>query len=321
LNDSLFNITKSRQIEELKIQYETEKVAQSNKILEKESKLQQSKLTQATNTRNWILATLVVMFIFIGLLLYNANVKQKTTRKLEVQQKEISRKNLTLSHLIEEKEWLVKEIHHRVKNNFHMVIGLLDTQSGYLKNEEAVAAVQESQHRIQAMAFIHQKLYQSTNLSSVEMSGYIHELVDYLSHSFNTQQKILFKLDIGNIYFNLSHSLPLALILNEAITNAIKYAFPGNTKGEITISLKHEQADRYFLSIADNGPGIPGNFNYKKSNTMGMSLMEGLCEDIHGRFEIKNNKGTTIHVYFAYDPLLSNDIALHKSKTSTEIIV
>jgi two-component sensor histidine kinase len=321
INDSLFNAGKSRQIEELKIQYETEKVSQDNRILEKESKLQQNKLMQADLTRNWILGALGAMLVFLGFLLYNARVKQRTNRKLQMQQLEISQKNTTLNHLINEKEWLIKEIHHRVKNNFHMVIGLLDTQSEYLKNEEALVAIKESQRRIQAMAFIHQKLYQSTNLSSVEMSAYIHELVDYLQHSFNKGQQVLFRLDIMKLSLNLSHALPLALILNEAITNSIKYGFRGSKTGIIRVSLVEEHTGRFLLTIADDGMGIPLNFNYKDSDTMGMKLMEGLCEDIHGNLEIKNKAGTTITISFEYDASASSEITLNNMKVPTETVI
>lgn len=318
LNDSLFNASKTRQIEELKIQYETDKISQNNKLLAKEARLQQTRLSQANTSRNWILGALVTMFVFLALLLYNTRLKQRTNRILKMQQGEISRKNDSLNHLITEKEWLIKEIHHRVKNNFHMVIGLLDTQSGYLKNPEALTAIKESQHRIQAMAFIHQKLYQSTNLSSVEMSDYIHELVDYLKHSFVTRDQVIFRLDIMHLSLNLSHALPLALILNEAITNSIKYAFPSVKSGTITISLKKVQNNRFSLAIADNGAGMKTGFAYQSFDTMGMKLIQGLCEDIHGRMEIQNMGGTTILIHFQYDDPLLKDIAINSQSITTE---
>jgi two-component system, sensor histidine kinase PdtaS len=321
LNDSLFNVSKSRQIQELQIQYETEKVNQDNKLLEKEGKLHQQRLSHANLARNWILAALIAMFVFLAFLLHNTIIKQRTNRKLEFQQQEIHRKNVSLNHLINEKEWLIKEIHHRVKNNFHMVIGLLDTQSGYLKSEEALTALKESQRRIQAMAFIHQKLYQSTNLSSVEMSAYIHELVDYLQDSFDTGPKVIFRLEIEKISLNLSHALPLALILNEAITNSIKYGFPGKKDGAITISLRREDADRILLTIRDNGLGMPVNFNLQESQTMGMKLMEGLSEDIYGELKITNIQGTSISLSFPYDPSALTELTLNTRNLSTETVI
>jgi two-component sensor histidine kinase len=248
---------------------------------------------------------------------YTAVIKQRDNRKLKLQQQLISQKNAALNHLVNEKEWLIKEIHHRVKNNFHMVMGLLDTQAGYLKNEEALAAIKESQHRIQAMAFIHQKLYQTTNLSTVEMSAYIHELVDYLRHSFNAGQQISFRLEIENQLLDLSHALPIALILNEAITNSIKYGFPNRRMGVISVSFEKDERDRRTLNISDNGVGMPPGFNYDQSDSMGMKLIRGLCEDIHGDLEIINAGGTTISISFPYDSLHRTETSLQTSKPLT----
>jgi two-component sensor histidine kinase len=319
LKDSIFNEAKSKQIQELEIRYETDKKEQSIKLLEKEGTLQQGRLTQAKHTRNWILGAVTLLLIIVALLLYQARLKQRVNKKLEAQQRAISQQNYSLQHLVTEKEWLLKEIHHRVKNNLHTIVGLLDTQAGFLKTEEAVIALGDSQHRVQAMSLIHQKLYQTENLSSVEMSGYVHELVDYLSHSFNVSNQILFKLDIKNMELNLSYALPLGLILNEAITNSIKYAFPENNNRVISISLRQQDDQYYLLSIADNGIGLPAGFNWQKSSSMGMSLMRGLSEDIHGDFLIINNNGTEINISFKYDASVSNHEVLVVAGHSIEI--
>ncbi|RYY18472.1 MAG: sensor histidine kinase, partial [Chitinophagaceae bacterium] len=185
----------------------------------------------------------------------------------------------------------------------------------------ALIALRESQHRIQAMAFIHQKLYQSLNLSSVEMSAYIHELVDYLQHSFDTRLQVTFRLEIQKLSFDLSHALPLALILNEAITNSIKYGFPGGKPGIISITLQQLHPGHFSLVIADNGIGIAPEFNYKDSDTMGMKLIKGLSEDIHGNMEIQNRDGTTIIISFAYDTSALNDMPVHNTAITKEKII
>jgi len=214
--------------------------------------------------------------------------------------------------LVTEKEWLVKEIHHRVKNNFHTVSGLLAAQAEYLKTNEAIKAMNESRNRVHAMSLIHQKLYQSENLSAINMPGYIHELTDYLRDCFNTPKSLRFNLQVEPVELNLSYCMPLGLILNEAITNAIKYAFPGNKNGIINIALKHIQGHNLLfsisdngiglpLSISDNGIGLPQNFDDVNARSMGMKLMRGLSEDIDGKFTVTGNNGTTIVVEFIYD--------------------
>ena len=303
LSDSIFNEKKSKDIEELMIKYEVEKKDKNIQLFEKQSMVQQGKLTQIKTTRNWIIGVVALMVIIISLLANYLRLKQQTNKKLEVQQKEIRKQNVSLQHLVKEKDWLVKEIHHRVKNNFHIVNGLLATQIGYLKNEEAINAVGESQHRVQAMSLIHQKLYQSERFSAIDMSDYIRELVDYLRESFNISKAIQFRLDIESVELDLSRCVPLGLILNEAITNAIKYAFGPGQKGVISISLGYGSPGQLLLVVSDNGIGLPPGFNIDKCNSMGMILMKGLSEDMEGTFSINSHSGTEIRVAFIYDPV------------------
>ncbi|MFT3934125.1 MAG: histidine kinase dimerization/phosphoacceptor domain -containing protein [Chitinophagaceae bacterium] len=308
LNDSAYTITKSKQIAQLTIQYETEQkdkdilLKEKNiQLLTQQSALQNASLKQANMLRNIALVSGILLFIFFALFYNNYRSKIRINRQLEAQQVIISEKNASLQKLVTEKEWLVKEIHHRVKNNFHIVMGLLGTQSGYLKNEEAIAAITESRQRVHAMSLIHQKLYQSENLSAIGMPAYIHELVDYLKYSFDTRQKIIFTIHAAPIELDITHSVPIGLILNEAITNAIKYAFPGGREGTIVISLQPAGEDRLLLTVSDNGIGFPADIDYRNSFSMGMNLMRGLTKEISGEFTITNNQGTTISIVFPCD--------------------
>ncbi|SEM00228.1 Two-component sensor histidine kinase, contains HisKA and HATPase domains [Chitinophaga rupis] len=301
LSDSLLNETTSNHIEQLQIAFETQKKDQDIKMLENASKLQQNKLSQANQTRNWVIGAVILLLIIIGLQANNSWIRQQANKKLKAQQKEIEKKNLALQHLVTEKEWLIKEIHHRVKNNFHTVSGLLATQSQYLKTDEAIEAVSESHHRIQAMSLIHQKLYQSENLSAIYMPDYVYELADYLRDSFNIRKSVQFNLQIEPIALNLSHSIPLGLILNEAITNSIKYAFPGNKNGTINISLKYKSERNLLLTISDDGVGLRQDPATPVPQSMGMKLMYGLSEDIDGKFSISGYNGTAISLEFIYD--------------------
>lgn len=297
LNDSIFNSTKIREIERLQIQYETQKKESDIQFLSNQSKLQQTQLQQANVTKNVTFGGIVLLLIIVGLLYNQYRIKKQSNDQLQTQQKEIGRKNQSLQHLLEEKEWLLKEIHHRVKNNLQTVMSLLESQAIYLEND-ALLAIRDSQHRVHAMSLIHQKLYQSENVTSIDMSLYLPELVNYLFDSFDSPHRIRFYLDIDPVELDVSQAIPLGLILNEAITNAIKYAFPGRSNGGIEISLKQSGDNCILLTVADNGVGVTADFNIAKTSSLGIRLMKGLSEDINGTFDIEGKNGTTITMTF-----------------------
>jgi len=298
LTDSLFSERKSHQIEELQIKYQTEKKEKDIILLNLQNKAQEARLLKSTRVRNLIIAAVLMFSAFIY---YLYRIKSISNKKLEAQQRLINQKNLTLTQLLTEKEWLVKEIHHRVKNNFHTVIGLLATQSEFLKSPEAINAMRESRNRIHAMSLIHQKLYQSENLSTLDMPAYINELVSSLRESFSIPGNIQFSLDIDPVQLDLSHAIPLGLILNEAITNAIKYAFPDGKNGTIEVSFKQKKDDHLVITVKDNGVGMSTVKNTGQ-NSLGMKLLKGLSEDLDANLTINGEKGTTISVDFINKP-------------------
>lgn len=296
LNDSVFNTNSTKQFADLQLKYETEKKDKNIKLLTNKSQLQQARIENEVFMRYIFIGSLCVLCIIIGLLYSRYCIKRKTNAILEAKQEEINSKNQKLERLVEEKEWLLKEIHHRVKNNLQIVISLLNTQSAYLDNEEALEAIQNSQHRMHAMSLIHQKLYQTENLSSINMSWYIKELAEYLKDSFDHEDKIKFNLSLIPIDLDVAQAVPLGLILNEAISNAIKYAFP-DTKGTINILLE-EKDNNYQLRISDNGIGLPDNFDASETDSLGMSLMMGLADQLDGTFTIQSDDGVTITIEF-----------------------
>lgn len=295
---NLYDENKTKQINQMNILYETEKRNKNIADLKTKSIVQRNKLRNASLLSNLMMVTTISLLIIVMLLYRVYRLKQRTNKKLNEQQNEIFQKNNILENLVVEKEWLLREIHHRVKNNLHMVVGLLASQSEFLKNAEAVQAINDSQNRIQAMSLIHQKLYQSENLSMISMPSYIFELTEYLKDSFDLRKSIRFVLDIDNFDLPLSHSIPIGLIFNEAVTNSIKYAFPDNAEGKIFISLKAEKDHEIVLIIQDNGIGLPEEFDPYNNPSLGIKLMNGLSEDIKGKFEIKNDNGTKVSLIF-----------------------
>ncbi|HJT74732.1 MAG TPA: sensor histidine kinase, partial [Chitinophaga sp.] len=226
-------------------------------------------------------------------------MRKQTNIQLEIKQEEINAQNVVLKKLLEDKEWLLKEIHHRVKNNLQVIISLLNTQSRYLDNKDALAAIRNSQHRMYAMSLIHQRLYQTDNLGKINMSWYIRELTGYMQDSFETGRRITFELDIDAVEVDVVQAAPLGLILNEAVSNAIKYAFPDNRKGIIRVSLKHKPDGDSLLSISDNGVGFDEETDITERDSLGMSLMQGLSLQLDGTFSIRNNHpGVIITVRF-----------------------
>jgi len=291
LNDSIFNATKNKQIEELNIKYETDQQLKDIAALRKETRLQREQVKQADKIKNLTLGGGLILLLLILLLNHNYRLNKRNNI-------EVSKKNSALNQLITEKEWLLKEIHHRVKNNLQIVMGLLQRQSAYINNQEALAAIQSSENRMHSIALIHQKLYQSENLDLISMPEYIEEMIRYLKESSDIDNSILFEKHIDEIYLDVAQAVPLGLILNEAITNAIKYAYKPEQTGTIYVTLVKNEGSFNQLTIADDGAGLPSDFNIDKVESLGINLMRGLSKQLGGSFDIYNEQGCTINVVF-----------------------
>jgi two-component system, sensor histidine kinase PdtaS len=310
INDSIYNSTKSQQMTEMQTQYETSKKEHAIRLLQSQGKAQNLELEKAHIQRNVTLGSVAFLLILTSLAYNRYRFKQKTNTALETKQQEINLKNESLQNLlndkdklIADKDWLIKEVHHRVKNNLHTVICLLESQASYLEND-ALKAIQISQHRIYAMSLIHQKLYQADDITTIDVAIYLKEFIGYLVDSFGTEGTIAFKLDLEPLKISVAQAIPVALIINEAVTNSIKYAFPGVKKGEIAISLK-EQRNVIELIIVDNGVGINPAVLDLELESMGLALIKGLTTELKGKLEIQNNNGTSIMVVFNFEQILS----------------
>lgn len=304
-SDSIFNETKNWQIEELQVQYETAKKERNIESLNSQNQLQRIRVEQANKSKNIILAGALLLLIIIGLLFNRYLIKQRSNRKLEIHRRELDQKNVFLEtlnaeqdKLLKEKEWLLKEIHHRVKNNLQIIMSLLDSQLKYISDDAALTAINDNQRRVQAISLIHQRLYQSENSSSIDMPQYVDELVSYLRDSFSTSNRIVFEQDIEPLKLDVAKAIPLGLIINESIVNAIKYAFPQDQKGNVSTSLKHDGPGYLLLKIDDNGVGLPPDVEVSKHDSLGFSLMQGLTSQLDGIFKIESNKGLHIAIRF-----------------------
>jgi len=175
---------------------------------------------------------------------------------------------------------------------------LLSSQTEYVTGDEAVKVITESQQRVEAMSILHQKLYQTESLSAIDMNSYISDLTEYLESCFETDRPVSFRQAVDNVHFPLSHSLPIGLIINEAVTNSMKYAFTCREQGSILIELHQTDSMTFQLVIKDDGHGIPSELINRKNNSLGLSLIRGLSQDIRGTLEISNSSGTQITITF-----------------------
>jgi two-component sensor histidine kinase len=259
-----------------------------------------------------VLASIFLFIVIIAQFYNHSREKLRHLSKMEAMQQEIDIKNSELEELVREKNqltgekdgllkakaWLEKEIHHRVKNNLQMVISLLNAQSEFLQNPSALTAVRESMERMQALAILHQKLYQTGISNIINMPVYIRELVDNISSNIDDSERIHFDVKIENINLDIAQAAPLGLILNEGITNAIKYAYPKRKKGGIQVSLRYTGNRQVQLRIADYGKGLPPGADVEDTNSLGLQLIRLFSEQLEGELFFLNNNGLEIILNF-----------------------
>jgi PAS domain S-box-containing protein len=210
------------------------------------------------------------------------------------------RKNIEiqLKNSLLEKEMLLKEIHHRVKNNLMIISSLLNLQSRYIKDKKSQEIFKESQNRAKSMALIHERLYQSTDLKRIDFGDYIRSLSSELFNTYVVDPTVIeFKINVEDIYLDINTAIPLGLIVNELITNSLKHAFPEGMQGEIDVDF-HKAEDHYEFIVKDNGIGFPDTIDYKNTESLGMQMVNSLTEQIDGEIELKNGTGTTFKIAF-----------------------
>jgi two-component sensor histidine kinase len=281
-----------------RIVYETgnkENQDQNISLLEQNERLQKALHREAVRLRNETITGILILLI-CGRIFYK--LKQKSNRLASQKKKIITENNELFDRLVKEKEWLLMEVHHRVRNNLHTILSLLESQSVFLENE-AYKALEDSRSRVYAMSLVHQQLYRSEDINTINMSIYLSEFISHLRQS-PVAPKIYFELNVPPIQLSLSQAMPLALIINEAVTNSIKYAFPGKESGEIKIDLSSKD-ELIKLVIADNGIGIDLGLLDTPLNSLGIILIKGLAEDITGSLQFESNNGTCVTLSFNTD--------------------
>lgn len=242
------------------------------------------------------LALILISSILFFVARRNISIKKRNSI-LDKHNEEINEKNGLLSRALFEKEILIKEIHHRVKNNLQLVMSMLNIQSRKSSHPDVVEFMEKGQARITSMALIHQNLYQTENVSEVDFEQYLKELVESVTSSYGESIKnIEIKIDISKVFLDIQAAIPLGLIVNELICNALKYAFPNQQKGEVLIWAKQSDDKKVEFIFKDNGVGDKETKMNKES--IGLKLVELLTQQLNGLLQKKNNNGLEYKIVF-----------------------
>jgi PAS domain S-box-containing protein len=203
----------------------------------------------------------------------------------------------SLKDSLKEKELLVKEIHHRVKNNLQIVSSLLNLQSDFIKDRQALDVFRESQNRVHSMALVHEHLYQSKDLAKIDFAGYIRALIGDLRTSYGEKAKdVAVHIDTSTFFMSIDKAIPCGLIINELVSNSLKHAFINDRQGKIGVSLRKSGNEHLSISVCDDGIGFPQDIDFRQTKTLGLQLVNSLCKQLRGTLELHSENGTRFSV-------------------------
>ena len=247
----------------------------------------------------WIIDTAPFVLGFISYAV-GKNVNKLNTEFLD-QIKEINKvlmdNNAQLEVLVDEKEVLLKEIHHRVKNNLQVITSLLSLQSNFIEDSRAKALFRFSQYRINSMAMIHEMLYKSQNISKIDFGSYATKLIEGLIMSMKgTDHNIEFKTEIPEISLNIDTAIPLGLLINEIITNSLKYGISEDLHLKLHLNIKRSKQNNYVMLIGDNGSGFDETINFRDTNSLGLTLIHKLTIQLQGTIEMDSKSSGTNYI-------------------------
>jgi len=289
ISDTIWKTQLEAKTDELEVKYATAEQKANILALHNENQIKDLQLAKAARMRWGLLLSLFGIGLIAILIYRNLILKKKANYDLE-------QKNKIIEENLKEKSILLREIHHRVKNNLQIISSLLSLQSRSVDDESIKGAMKISQNRVRSMALIHQNLYQEQDLIGVDTKDYISSLTSSLWHSYNIEEeRISLKTDIQQLKLDVDIMIPMGLILNELISNALKYAFVDGRSGSVAVSL-HSLKDKLQLIVKDDGVGLPSPPRQEPSKTMGMKLIKAFTQKLKAKMEIKNDHGTEIIV-------------------------
>lgn len=266
-------------------------------------------VTEYKQNKLYYLNYLFYICIFIAVFIFIVVIQKINSRRLEADNKrlekkvtertyEIIKQKKTIEQNLKEKEVLLKEVHHRVKNNLQVISSLIDLQTQKISDDTILSVFFETQNRIKAIALIHRKLYQSKNIAEININDYINQLTEQLAQICVCKENLNIKIDAPHVNFDIDTIVPLGLILNELITNAFKYAFHETDNAVLEIKMHETEDGTYQLIIADNGKGISSDINPFQTNSLGLRLVKRLCRQLYGDVKYNFNNGAEFTLSF-----------------------
>ena len=260
---------------------------------------EKQKAIKDKQTINWILgASLFLSLLFVIVLI---QLRRKSTQKTKLQELIVNYEHKTkqVEKSLHEKEYLLKEIHHRVKNNLQIVSGILQLQASHSKNKDFKEIMMQSQSRIQSMALIHQMLYQNEDIRYIPFKSYLEKLSNQITSALMVDANtIKVNIIIEEIKLDVEKAIPLGLIVNELLSNAIKYAYPNGQPGIVDVWLKKGSNNQFSLIVSDDGIGLPNDFNLESTNTLGLQLVSMLSKQLKAKLSYRENNGAEFTVKF-----------------------
>ena len=293
LNDSINEKSRAEVMMAIESRYELKEKNQTIIDLNSEAMIKETKMKAVKQGQVALLIGFILASLLGGLAFYSYRTKRQYAAELEQQ-------NAVITRAYTEKDLLMREIHHRVKNNLQVVSSLLRLQSRHIQNNQAQEALLEGRNRVNSMALIHQYLYQEEDITKICADEYIRKLTLTLYNAYNVSAKrIKFKATIDTIRLDVDTAIPVGLILNELITNALKHAFPDKSEGSLEVSLLRGPNQTIQLLVKDTGIGFDETTAKRTKESFGWSLVELFSEKLNGHLSVTNGQGTTVSLQFA----------------------
>ncbi len=289
IKDSILNMDVANRVTELDAKYGKEEDTRQIVFLTSENELKESRLREASTRNKLFAAGLIIALLLAGFTYFLFRQRKRNNEVLK-------EKNDVISKALDEKNLLLREIHHRVKNNLQVISSLLSLQSRYIKDENAIKAIEEGRTRVRSMALIHQSLYQKENLVGIDIKSYFEKLLSELFRTYKVDGgKIELEMDIAPLNLDVDTMIPLGLIMNELVSNALKHAFKDRESGLLSLTVKEED-DKLVLQVKDNGIGLENPDIFEGNSSFGNKLISSFSKKLNAELKVESKEGTQVEM-------------------------